>query len=373
MTSTTGTGPEDLTQFEDRVLYHLVDLTGDHPLPLGSGVSEADLTERLADELKTNPEFVSSGQYHASTVRGTMLAAIKALEDEGFLEARKIQGPWTIRPTRRGRRLVDQWRQQWCLASDRAIQRRVLEELEQCWRNDPDRYTFTSLIDVDAICADLVIDRRQYLANAQRLLAQGKVDECDFDQASIANGQVYITEAGRREVETVNSAPRPARTTEEAWVEVARLRRRLQLAERDLPSLVADPELRQRCQDLLAADQHYDRVIREACVILENRVRSAVGESTSTVGTALMELAFGAKKPRLRLSDHDQEQRGAMELYRGVMAFFRNAAGHNVTNSYTQIEALRFVVMIDLLLSMVDSSVESITTSTTVNPHAHLN
>ena len=142
-------------------------------------------------------------------------------------------------------------------------------------------------------------------------------------------------------------------------MEVARLRRRLQLAERDVPSLVADAELGERCQDLLAAEQHYDRAIREACVILENRVRSAIGASPSTVGTALMEVAFSMKSPKLRLSSHDQEQRGAMELYRGVMAFYRNAAGHNVIDTYSQIDALRFVVMIDLLLNMVESVVAS--------------
>jgi hypothetical protein len=66
-----------------------------------------------------------------------------------------------------------------------------------------------------------------------------------------------------------------------------------------------------------------------------------------------MELAFGPKKGLLRLSDDDREQRGAMELYRGVMAFFRNAAGHNIVEAYSQEDALRFVVFIDLLLTMV--------------------
>jgi hypothetical protein len=42
-----------------------------------------------------------------------------------------------------------------------------------------------------------------------------------------------------------------------------------------------------------------------------------------------------------------------MQIYRGVMAFFRNAAGHNVIDSYTQEDALRFVVFVDLLLTMV--------------------
>ena len=72
-----------------------------------------------------------------------------------------------------------------------------------------------------------------------------------------------------------------------------------------------------------------------------------------------MEMAFSVKSPKLCLSVHDQEQRGAMDLYRGVMAFFRNAAGHSVIDTYTQIDALRFVVMVDLLLSMVESVVAS--------------
>ena len=210
MTNRNGTGPESLPQFEDRVLYHLVDLTGDQPLPLGSGISEADLTERLADELKTTPAFTKSGDFHASDVRGTMLAAIQTLEHEGLVETRKVMGPWTIWPTRRGRRQVDQWREQWRQASDRAIHRRVLEELERCWRADPDRYTYTSALDVDKICEELRVDRRAYLANAQRLLAQRKIAEPSLDQASIANGRAYITEAGRSELETLASAPRPA-------------------------------------------------------------------------------------------------------------------------------------------------------------------
>jgi hypothetical protein len=41
------------------------------------------------------------------------------------------------------------------------------------------------------------------------------------------------------------------------------------------------------------------------------------------------------------------------QIYRAVIAFFRNAAGHNVIDSYTQGDALRFVVFVDLLLTMV--------------------
>jgi len=129
------------------------------------------------------------------------------------------------------------------------------------------------------------------------------------------------------------------------------LERRLRVTT-GLESLVSDPELRQRCADLLAADEHFDRVIREACVVLEDRVRRAIAADKGVVGTALMEKAFGVKGGRLKCSANDQEQLGAMQIYRGVMAFFRNAAGHNIADTYRQEDALRFVAMIDLLLNL---------------------
>jgi hypothetical protein len=40
-----------------------------------------------------------------------------------------------------------------------------------------------------------------------------------------------------------------------------------------------------------------------------------------------------------------------MQIYRGVMAFFRNTAGHNLIETYDQEDALRFVILVDLLLT----------------------
>ena len=112
-------------------------------------------------------------------------------------------------------------------------------------------------------------------------------------------------------------------------------------------------ELRQRCEDLLAADEHHDWVIREACVILEDSVRKAIGAGKDVVGVSLMQKAFSPNNNLLRLSEHDKEQLGAMNIYSGVMACFRNAAGHNLIDTYSQEDALRFVVFVDLLLAMV--------------------
>ncbi len=50
-------GPQDLPQFEDRVLYHLVDLAGDMPIGELGGINEAELITPLAGELGVSTDF----------------------------------------------------------------------------------------------------------------------------------------------------------------------------------------------------------------------------------------------------------------------------------------------------------------------------
>lgn len=348
-----GDGPEDLYQFEDRFLYHLVDIAGDRPMGQLDGVPENDVAARLADELEVSPEIIEGDKYRSSATHDIVSGVIQELEDEGLLTVPvRTKGTWDLRPTRDGRRRVAQWREEWKRRrgkQDQEIQRLILQKLERQWRDDPEMYKLKSHLDVDQFCEDYGVERSAYLANAHRLMDQGKANKPRIDGAGPDSGLMHITESGRKVLEVVETARRPQRDAQEAWVEVARLKRRLQIAERDLPSLIADDELRQRCEDLLTADAHHDRVIREACVILEDRVRKATGVGKSLYGTSLMERAFG-RSGLLKLSDEEQEQVGAMQIYRGVMAFFRNAAGHNLIASYHQEDALRFVILVDLLL-----------------------
>lgn len=349
-------GPAGLPQFEDRVLYHLVDITGDRPMGIGEGITEAELAVRLADELEIDSGFPKTEDFHASPARGVVLAAVEGLGEEGLLTCLKVFGPWTIRPTLEGRRRVKEWRDTWqqrVAARDREVQSRILEDLDRQRRGDPENYRFNSRVDVGQLCAAMEISRDVYLANARRLHDQLKVDLVVPDQRTLAEGLTYITEAGVQALEGMVAAQRPQRDAQEAWVEVARLRRRLQIAERTLPGLIADDELRSRCEDLLTAEGHYDRVVREACVVLENRVRGVVKAPRSATAVPLMELAFSPKNGPLQLSDLEQEQFGAMQVFRGVMAYFRNSAGHNLIETYTQDDALRFVAWVDLLLEMV--------------------
>jgi uncharacterized protein (TIGR02391 family) len=362
-------GWKELPQFEDKVLFHIVDLAGDMPVAQWSGIKEGDLLARLSEELGVPADFANDGQYTASQAHSILWESLEELKRAGLTDHTAHFGPDNeVRPTRDGRRQVQQWREEWernRLVADKRIQLQILKDLDAQRRADPDHYKKGSRVDLDRLYQELGIVKQEYLANARRLLDQGKIAEIPVDQADIADGWGYITESGIRALEIANSAERPQRDAQEAWVEVARLKRELRLAQRTLPSLIRDDELRARCSDILSAGGQYDRVIREACVILEDRVRKAAGFGKDKMGTGLMQSAFSTKGGPLQLSDHEQEQVGYMQIYAGIMAAFRNAAGHNVVDSYTQEDALRFVSMIDLLLEMVSRASATAVAQTT--------
>jgi uncharacterized protein (TIGR02391 family) len=131
---------------------------------------------------------------------------------------------------------------------------------------------------------------------------------------------------------------------------------------------IRDDQLREQVEDLLAAGRAFNRVILNACVVLEDRVRQASGLGSSLIGTALMQEAFKPQGGPLCLSTDDNEQRGAMEMYRGTIAFFRNATGHRVPAHFTQDDAVRFVAWIDLLLAMLGGPTTHSLSGTTSTP-----
>jgi uncharacterized protein (TIGR02391 family) len=118
---------------------------------------------------------------------------------------------------------------------------------------------------------------------------------------------------------------------------------------------IRDDDLRRRCADLLAAEGDYDRAVREACTVLEDRVRRLTSAPNALVGARLMESALWGNSIKLRLSDHEGEQEGAYQMYRGLMAFYRNPVGHRLHDDLDRNEALHVVSWIDHLLWLIDS------------------
>lgn len=117
---------------------------------------------------------------------------------------------------------------------------------------------------------------------------------------------------------------------------------------------IRDERLRSRCAKYLGALEHHDQAVREACVVLEDRVRERTAGQADQIGTSLMEWAFAADAPQVRLAEHRQEQRGAMEIYRGVIGFYRNGTGHRLRDDFDPDEAIRIVRWIDHLLWLLD-------------------
>jgi uncharacterized protein (TIGR02391 family) len=341
-------GPGDLDHFEDRLLCHLVDLGGmDRPLPINAMVPEADLHQRMASELSHQVE----GQ--PVDPRSILLEGLQELERHGYADLHKVMGPWGARPTRAGRERVLAWRRRWQKNRDRRTDQAILEQLDAQRRARPERHMIDARVDVPGLLEQAGIPHDEYLTSAQRLRQQGKIADSSIDQMSLTDGWAHITESGVGALERSSGLPEPrGGEAERAWNEVARLRKRIDTLVQEPVSLIRDAELAARCADLLAADTNHDRVMREACTILENRVRHLTGSSAENA-VSVMQQAFSSGNPLIRLSDHEREQQGAMEIYTGVMRLFRNGVAHRLDSTITQESALQFVVMVDLLLALI--------------------
>jgi uncharacterized protein (TIGR02391 family) len=122
---------------------------------------------------------------------------------------------------------------------------------------------------------------------------------------------------------------------------------------------IRDPELRRRCEKFLRAVGDHDQAVREACVVLEDRVRKVSGLTPDDLGVGLMEKAFGGSSPHLRLAEHPEEQKGAMHIYRGVAGFYRGGTAHRLRDDFDPNEALRIVSWVDHLLILLEDAIRA--------------
>jgi uncharacterized protein (TIGR02391 family) len=118
--------------------------------------------------------------------------------------------------------------------------------------------------------------------------------------------------------------------------------------------VLQDLELRGRCRDLLLAKKHYDRVVREATTVLDDRLKTTTGiahmNPAALVGKVLSPDPTGAV---IVVSADKDEQQGVFNMCSGVMLAFRNKAHHSLSNSFTQTDALKVCAFIDALLAVI--------------------
>ena len=124
-----------------------------------------------------------------------------------------------------------------------------------------------------------------------------------------------------------------------------------------IDSLLDDDELRDRCLDLLRSKGKYDRVFREATTVLENRLRQLSSLSKSEADTeALVAKALHPDHAILRVSRHGDEQLGFFHLVKGVFLSFRNPYHHQLTDTLSRMDALKFCGLVDTILMALSAA-----------------
>lgn len=123
-------------------------------------------------------------------------------------------------------------------------------------------------------------------------------------------------------------------------------------------SLIHDPVLKMRCNDLLRARSSYDRVFREATVVLEHRIRQRAGIRERMKPADLVAKAISPKRDKaiLKIGKDNAEQQGFFEIYHGIVLAFRDTVHHELIDSLSRTDALKFCAFIDILLGLLERS-----------------
>lgn len=96
--------------------------------------------------------------------------------------------------------------------------------------------------------------------------------------------------------------------------------------------------------------------------MLEDRIRKKAKPPTLMTGEPLVNFAFKDEMSKTVLqvgSGQADDQRGFTQILRGIVPAFRNNTHHHVSDSFSQEEAILVVGFIDVLLRVVENSVDT--------------
>jgi hypothetical protein len=125
-----------------------------------------------------------------------------------------------------------------------------------------------------------------------------------------------------------------------------------------------DAILMKRCYDLLQAPTNFDRVIREATTVLEDRIRNRVPHeimskliplSQEQQGEKLVDKLFSPKSPILVVSSDEHERLAFYKILSGVFSYLRNPHHHKLDDKTEWSWAWSTTGLIDRLLFEVDN------------------
>ena len=124
------------------------------------------------------------------------------------------------------------------------------------------------------------------------------------------------------------------------------------LLEASTPDEVIDEALKERLAKLKSAP--LDTIIREAGVVLEDRLRAAGSDIDKQLhGVGLVDAVFSSEKGQLIFSDHAGEQEGVRMLFRGATQFVRNPPMHKLIE-YPEGMARILIRLMDSLLLLIE-------------------
>ena len=118
-------------------------------------------------------------------------------------------------------------------------------------------------------------------------------------------------------------------------------------------SEINDLELKKRLSKL--GSPHLDTLIREAGVVLEDRLRAMGKAGSDLEGVKLVDALLSPDKKKLVFSSHSGEQEGVWMLYRGAMQFIRNPPMHKLIE-YRANTARLFIRLVDSLLQLLSEA-----------------
>jgi len=130
--------------------------------------------------------------------------------------------------------------------------------------------------------------------------------------------------------------------------------------------VIRDNILKERCSDLLKAPGNFDRVIREATTILEDRLRNKVPHdilaklipiAAEQTGDTLINKLCSPNNPVLKVSSEKHERIAFHRILLGVISYLRNPHHHKINDTTEWSWAWSTVGLIDKLLADIESCV----------------
>ncbi len=144
-----------------------------------------------------------------------------------------------------------------------------------------------------------------------------------------------------------------AATISEAQERAGRLRR-------ELTARKVHPDVLSFCKPELV-DQNYFHAVFEATKSVAEKIRSRSGLTSD--GSALVDQAFGGSQPRLAINSlqtetEQSEQRGFVNLVKGMFGTFRNVTAHapKITWSIDETDALDLLTLVSYLHRRIDAA-----------------